>query len=81
MLYTLLEAAFKVLEDLTKRLFHGSGLGAAFQELFAKPYGETLAQLIVLFLALMPLFAVRDIDRAMGGNALRELFFGKRAAK
>jgi hypothetical protein len=79
-LYALLVVMFSLLEALLKALFHGSSLAAAAESVVTKERGEVLAQATLMFLALLPFFAIGELARVMGRDRLYELFFRRRSA-
>ena len=44
-------------------------------------WDEVLAQTVIIYAALIPLFAVRELARALGEGRLAELVFGPRRAR
>jgi hypothetical protein len=62
--------AFHLLEEFVKRVLHGEPRGTVIGEMSL----ERLAtRTIIVLLALIPLFAVRELNRVMGGSRLRDL--------
>jgi Na+-driven multidrug efflux pump len=74
-LFTVLVAAFHLLEHLIRGVVHGEGASAAL----AGPGGRALADLLgrslVLFFAFLPFFALRETGRVLGEGTLEQLFF------
>ena len=67
---------FRVVEYAIKGLLHGDGLAAALVEFFAqKGIDEVLANLLVVLVALIPFFAVKELGRVLGRERVAALFF------
>jgi hypothetical protein len=79
-LFSLLIVAFSVLERIIEGLIHGNDLGTTFREMIAMGRDEILARGLVMFVALIPLFMVRELGRTLGEGALFSMFFRERAA-
>ena len=74
-------AAFKVIEHVIKTLWQG---GEIIGDLLAFSHDgshEVLAYSLIVFLALIPFFAVRELGRVFGGGNIRALFFRKRSER
>jgi hypothetical protein len=70
---------FRVVEYAIKGLLHGDGLAAALAEYFAqKGTDEVLANLLVVLVALIPFFAVKELGRVLGRERVAALFFRSR---
>ena len=69
---------FSVLEKTIHGLLHGKGLTGGFEELASKGQYELLAQCLVMFAAFIPFFAFKELERVLGQDKLRDLFW-KRA--
>jgi hypothetical protein len=78
--FTLFVIAFAVVEHAVKGLWSGKGLTEALVELYGERFHEALAGSLVIFVALIPFFAVREMSRVLGGEKIRALFFRSRAA-
>lgn len=76
--FSLLMLAFSVLEHLILGWWHGKTSTLVFKEIFAQTIWEILANVLVLFIALVPLFAVWETGRLLGEGKLFELFFRRR---
>jgi hypothetical protein len=73
---------FRVVEYAIKGLLHGDGLAAAFFEYFAqKGIDEVLANLVVVLVALIPFFAVKELGRVLGRERIATLFFRNRVER
>jgi hypothetical protein len=74
--------AFAVVEHAVKALWSGKGLMEGLAELYGERFHESLAGSLVIFVALIPFFAVRELSRVLGGEKIRALFFrSSRAAE
>jgi len=70
---------FSVLEATVRGLLRSQGLMSGFDEIASKGRYEVLAWAIVLFVAFVPFFALKELDRVLGEGRLRALFW-RRAA-
>jgi hypothetical protein len=67
---------FRVVEYAIRGLMHGDGLAAALVEFFAqKGIDEVLANCLVVLVALIPFFAVKELGRVLGRDRVAALFF------
>ena len=73
--FTILVAAFKVIEYTVKGLFAGEGITGGLVELAAKEYHIVLANSLVVFIALIPFFAFKELGRVLGRKKIATLFF------
>jgi hypothetical protein len=78
--FTVLVAVFHILETAVKGLLHGEGMAGTFTELKGLGIGEVIARSLVMFLAFLPLFALRETARAVGERRLEDLFLRSRAS-
>jgi hypothetical protein len=63
---------FHLLEEFVKRLIHHEPAGTVWHNIHL---GDLIGGTIVIFGAFIPLFAVRELGRVMGGEKLHALFF------
>ncbi len=77
--FGLLAVAFHVLEETVKTWIKHRPMSEAFEQLRG-PTGLylLLANALVLFCAFIPFFAIREIQRVLGGRQLYDLFFRRR---
>jgi len=75
--YALLIGVFSVLEHLIEGLIHGKGFAGSIAELGSEGIDEILSRVIVLFVALIPFFAIWKLDEVLGERKLSRIFFGK----
>jgi hypothetical protein len=71
-LFSLLVFAFHVVEEMVKRIIHGEAFGSAFQNV---RMDDLLARSLIIFCTFLPLFAFRELQRVMGEEQFRDLFF------
>jgi hypothetical protein len=73
---------FRVVEYAIKGLLRGDGLVAAFYEFFVqKGTDEVLANGLVVLVALIPFFAVKELGRVLGRERVAALFFRNRVER
>ena len=77
--FTLFLAIFTVLENLIKVLWKGTGFTGNLVEFLGKGHHEFLANSLVVFVAFIPFFGVKELGRVLGEDKIRALFFRKRA--
>jgi len=75
--FTLLVIAFTVVEHTVKGLWNGKGLTGGVVEMYRERFHELLAGSLVILVAFIPFFAVRELGRVLGGEKLRALFFSR----
>jgi hypothetical protein len=78
--FSLWVGVFSVLEHTIGGLLRGQGLAGGFEELMSKGRYELLARCLVTFVAFIPFFAFKELDRVLGEDKMRTLFFRGRAA-
>ena len=77
LVFTLFVAAFKVIETGIKAVYAGVGFVSGVAELSEQGF-LFLADSLVILVAFIPFFAIRELARVWGGNKLRDLFFLRR---
>jgi hypothetical protein len=70
--FGLLVFAFHVVEEMIRHLIHGSSLEAAPHNI---RIDDLLSRSVVVFCTFIPLFAFRELQRVMGEEDFRALFF------
>ena len=70
--YGVLVFAFHIVEGVIKRLIHGKDIVGAFREV---RIDDLLARSVIIFLTFIPFFAFRELERVMGPDKLRDVFF------
>jgi hypothetical protein len=73
--FTLLCLAFTLAEYAIKGLVSGEGMAAGLAGFAARGSEDILANSMVLFVALVPFFAMKELGRAMGRERIAALFF------
>jgi hypothetical protein len=73
--FGLLVFAFHVVEELIKRLIHGSDVARAATDI---RFEQLAGRSIVVFCVFIPLFAWREFRRVMGEETFTDLVFGSR---
>ena len=73
--FSALVAAFKVVEFGIKGLWQGVGFSGGLMLLSDKWSDELLANGLVLLVALIPFFAIKELGRVLGKDRLSSLFF------
>ena len=71
-LFTLLVLAFHVVEEMIKQLVHGDTIATAFREV---RLDIMICRNLVVFCTFIPLFAFRELQRVLGEENFRSLFF------
>jgi hypothetical protein len=75
-------AFFKVIENGVRGLLKGEGFGKGAAEIWQQGLPELLANTLVVFVALLPFFAVKELGRVLGQvlgrETLGDLFFRRR---
>jgi hypothetical protein len=79
--FTLFVGLFALGEHALKGLWQGEGLTAGVAHFFAKGTHELLASSLVVFVAFIPYFGVKELGRILGEDKIRALFFQKRNAQ
>jgi hypothetical protein len=81
-IFSVFVLVFRVVEYAIKGLLHGDGLAAALVAFFAqKGMDEVLANLLVVLVALIPFFAVKELGRVLGRERIAALFFRNRVGQ
>ncbi len=75
--FSVLVFLFHAVEDVVKRYIHGEGFGGALQNV---RFDDLAAGALVIFCTFLPLFAFRELQRVMGEEKFRALFFKTGAA-
>jgi len=75
--FTLFCVVFTVLEHAIKGLWTGTGFMGGIAEFFGKGH-ELLANSLVVFVAFIPFFGVKELGRVLGQDKVQPLFFRRR---
>jgi len=79
--FTFLVIVFHLVEYATKGLWQGNGLAGGLATFLDRGYHELLAGFLVIFVALIPFFSVRELGRVPGEDKIRALFFRKKVTE
>ena len=77
--FTIFCAIFTLAEHAIKGLVSGHGVAAGLAQFAAQGYDVILANSMVVFVALIPFFAVQELGRVMGREKIGRLFFRHRS--
>jgi hypothetical protein len=78
LVFAVFVGAFKLLEHVIKGLWDGEGLSGALAQLSEKRLELVLANSLVILLAFIPFFAVKELGRVLGTKKIWALFFRTR---
>jgi len=78
--FTILVAVFKVIEHTIKGLWHGQGIAGSVAAISEKGWELVLANSLVVLVAFIPFFAVKELGRVLGKQRMWQLFFRKGSA-
>jgi hypothetical protein len=76
--FTVFVAVFTLLEHGVTGLFKGHGFMGGINEYFEKGPHDFVAGALMIFVAFIPFFGVKELGRVMGEEKIRALFFRKR---
>ncbi len=79
LIFTFFVAVFTVTEHVIIGFWKGEGLPDTFVDFFGKGYHEILAGCLIIFVAFIPFFAVKELGRVLGAGKIQALFFQNRA--
>lgn len=68
---------FTALEELIVGLVHGHAVVEIVAEVTARPWIQSVAPAVIMFLILIPLIAFQEVDQAIGPGTLRRTLFGR----
>jgi len=71
-------AVFAVIEHMIKGLVTGHGIAGGLAEFAEKGFHEILANSLVVLIALVPFFAMKELARVLGREKIGSLFFQRR---
>jgi hypothetical protein len=77
--FTIFVAVFKVVEYAIKGLVAGEGVAGGLAEFVEKGVDILLANSLVVFIALIPFFAMKELGQVFGQSKIGALFFRSRA--
>ena len=76
--FTIFVGAFTLIEHVIKGLWKGEAFVEQFGNFLGKGYHEVLAGSMVVFVAFIPFFGVKELGRVLGQEKIRALFFRRR---
>jgi len=76
--FTLFVAVFTLIEHGIKGLWKGEGFTSGVVDFFGKGFNEILANSLIVLVAFIPFFAIKELGRVWGGDKIRALFFRRR---
>jgi len=79
--FSLFVGAFTLIEQVIKGLWSGKGLTGGLVELLGKGHHELLAGCLVTFVAFIPFFAFKELERVLGEDKIWALFFRRGAGQ
>ena len=80
MMFSVWVAIFNVLEETIRGLLHGNGLTGGFEDIASRGWYELLSRCVVIFAAFIPFFSFKELERVMGQEKLRALFWRRGTA-
>ena len=77
--FTLFVSVFTFIEHAVRGLWKGTGFQQGLMDFLDKGFQEVLANGLVVFVAFIPFFALREMSRFLGGeDRLLAMFFKRR---
>jgi hypothetical protein len=76
--FLVLLVVLTIIEEVVVGLFHHQTMTTSVDELAGAKLGETLAGVLILFIVLIPYFAFRVLNEALGEGRLARMFFLER---
>jgi len=76
--FTLFVGIFTVLENVVKVLWKGTGFTGDIVDFLGKGPNEFIANALIVFVAFIPFFGVKELGRVLGEERIRKLFFRRR---
>lgn len=73
--FTLFVAVFTLIEHGVKGLWKGDGFTSGIVDFLGKGSHEILANSLVVFVAFIPFFGIKELGRVLGQDKIRALFF------
>ena len=77
--FSIFVGVFTLIEHAIKGLWTGKGLMGGLADYFGKGPYEILAGSMIIFVAFIPFFGVKELGRVLGEEKIRKLFFRRRA--
>ncbi|MEI6153022.1 MAG: hypothetical protein WCQ90_02940 [Deltaproteobacteria bacterium] len=79
--FTLFVGAFTIMEHVVKGFWQGEGIMGGLVGFLEKGSHELLAGCLVIFVAFIPFFAFKELERVLGVAKIRALFFRERTGQ
>ena len=79
--FLVLLVVLTIIEEVVVGLFHHQSIAASLGDLFGARLLETLAGYLIMFLVLIPYFAIRVLSEALGEGRLERMFFVERESR
>jgi hypothetical protein len=76
--FTIFVAVFTLMEHAVKGLLTGKGFTGGLVEYFARGPHEFFAGCLMIFVAFIPFFSVKELGRVLGQDKITALFFRRR---
>ena len=73
--FAVLLLVMTIIEESIVGLFHGRSIADSLEELFGRRLEETLADIVIMLMVLVPYFAFRVLGEALGQGRLTRMFF------
>lgn len=77
-MFSVLVVLFSILEHAVRALLHGRKASEGIAELTNSGWQGLLAWYVLILVAFLPFFTMKEVERAFGQNKVRGLFFSKR---
>jgi len=74
-MFSLWVAIFSVVEETIKGLLRGNGVMGGIEDIANRGWYELLSRCVVIFAAFIPFFSFKELERVMGPEKLRSLFW------
>ena len=74
-MFSLCVAVFSMVEETVRGLLHGNGLTGGFDDIASRGWYELLSRCVVIFAAFIPFFSFKELERVLGAERLRALFW------
>ncbi|UJX41127.1 hypothetical protein K9F62_00005 [Desulfovibrio sp. JY] len=69
---------FSLEEETVIGLFHGQGLAWGFHAIMRHSWRQILADFIIIFMSLVPLFSIWELGKVLGPRQCYDMFFKRR---
>ena len=76
--FSLFVVLFSLLEHIVGAMIHGKSVADGWSEIANKGSDEALAWYVIILVAFLPFFAMKEIERAIGAEKVRKMFFQRR---